>query len=362
MAGAGDALHAAESELRRRLGDLATTQDLLSSASDAVDAMHRAACGGHGQSQAGVAGVGITVSSDAGGFRVKGLRKNSPADWVSGTLLAGDRLLAIDGQTLVDKALSEVTALLTGPPNSKVTVEGQRDGSRHPYVITLRRAGKENTSSSVPELCKEALEAIQQMRQQASEAEMKDAQTRKLAGDLCDAQQAAQLHEADAASSRQELDRAHRELEVADQKIKRQHEELQLAKKFKSEVADLKTRFAVLHQRLTESEETALQLRPLAKTVELLEKSLSGKASQLSKTEEQLQCCQKNLAMAVQNEKDRAQQLESFRAKSAAAEASLIEQVSDKAVRISQLEKALREKEGDARDLEMQVGCFCGVR
>ena len=187
--------------------------------------MHGAACGdddGHR-----LAGVGIVAISDVSGFRIKRLLKNSPSEWVSGSLLPGDRLLAIDGQDLADKTLSEVSAMLTGPPNTKVTVEGQRDGKNSRYVVTLRRAGKEGDTRPVQEMCSEAVDAIKDMRKQVSQVDQKDAEIRKLATALREAQAAGAQHEANAKSLQEDMNKLKQQLASGEQKIKDQDRELE---------------------------------------------------------------------------------------------------------------------------------------
>jgi len=165
--------------------------------------MHAAACGndeGHT-----LAGVGILATCDANGFLIKKLIKNSPSEWVSGSLLPGDRLVAIDGQDLSEKTLTEVTALLTGPPNTKATIEAKRDMKRPSYAVTLRRAGMESNTRPTSELCKQAVCAITEMRIQVSKIDQKDTEACKIAAALRDAQAAAKLHETEIDSLRQQL-------------------------------------------------------------------------------------------------------------------------------------------------------------
>jgi len=264
-------------ELHRQLGDLSTTQDLLANATDAVVAMHGAACGndeGHA-----LAGVGITVVSDMGGFRIKKLLSNSPAEWVSGSLLAGDRLLAINGHALADKTLGQVTTLLTGPPNSKVTIEGQRDTRRLPYTVTLRRAGKEGSSKPARELCAEALDAIKQMREQVSEVEEKDANMRKL-------QKAASLHESNAASLQQQLNKMQQELVSANQTMKDQDAYLQVqqenGRKWQARAQDHEQRVHLLTAEkeglASALDKATLELQERSREIEQQRSSLASKA------------------------------------------------------------------------------------
>jgi len=165
--------------------------------------MHAAACGndeGHT-----LAGAGILATCDANGFLIKKLIKKSPSEWVSGSLLPGDCLVAIDGQDLSEKTLTEVTALLTGPPNTKVTIEAKRDMKRPSYAVTLRRAGMESDTRPTSEICKQAVCVITEMRIQVSKIDQKDTEACKIAAALRDAQAAAKLHETEIDSLRQQL-------------------------------------------------------------------------------------------------------------------------------------------------------------
>ena len=191
--------------------------------------MHGAACGddeGHR-----LAGVGIVPTSDMGGFRIKRLIKNSPSEWVSGSLLPGDRLLAIDGQNLAEKTLTEVSAMLTGPPNTKVTVEAQREGRQNKYVVTLRRAGKEGDTRPVQEMCSDAVDAIKEMRRQAAEIDQKDAEMRKLAAALREAKAAATQHEANTKSLQEDMNNLKHQLASREREIKDHVRDFEYAKK-----------------------------------------------------------------------------------------------------------------------------------
>ena len=183
-----------------------------------VSNIHEAACGDDESHK--LAGVGIVVSSDVEGFCIRKLLKNSPSELVSGSLLPGDRLLTIDGQDLRDKSLSEVSAMLTGPPNTKVTVEAQRDSKHNKYAVTLRRAGKEGDTRPMNELCKEAINAIQQMRTEALDIDQKDTEIRKLAAAVQESKAAVALHEANAQRMQEEMTKLKRQLSGAEQNMK----------------------------------------------------------------------------------------------------------------------------------------------
>ena len=213
--------------------------------------LHEAAC--NGNEDHSLAGVGIQVTSDIGGFRIKKLLKNSPSDMVSGSLTTGDRLLTIDGQDLSDKTLSEVTAMLTGPTNTKVTIEGQRDGTRTPrapYVVSLRRAGKEGDTRPVSEICKDALEAIKEMREKNDLAEKTDAKVRRLAAALDQAQSDCQLERTNAQKMQEELGKQRQIIAAAEKRAKDHDKEFEKCrhecKQLQSQLKECEQKFLTL--------------------------------------------------------------------------------------------------------------------
>lgn len=89
-------------------------------------------------------GIGVTISSRPGeGFFVRAVYPGGPAE--EGGILAGERLVAVDGTALGSKTLEELTALVLGEEGSELslTLEGA-DGTRR--EVTLRRARVESRS------------------------------------------------------------------------------------------------------------------------------------------------------------------------------------------------------------------------
>jgi carboxyl-terminal processing protease len=80
-------------------------------------------------------GIGAWLRvDDADHVLVASVQDSSPA--AAAGLLAGDRVLAVDGSSAVDASLLDVTNELRGPAGSRVSLEVSRDGIRHELDIT----------------------------------------------------------------------------------------------------------------------------------------------------------------------------------------------------------------------------------
>jgi carboxyl-terminal processing protease len=89
-------------------------------------------------------GVGIEVSQVAGGLVVIAPLADSPAERAG--ILAGDRIVAIDGAATKDMPLGEATRRMKGAAGTQVVVAVERDGSREPRTFTLVRDHVRTTS------------------------------------------------------------------------------------------------------------------------------------------------------------------------------------------------------------------------
>jgi carboxyl-terminal processing protease len=90
-------------------------------------------------------GVGLAVDARDGWITVTQPRAGSPAERAG--ILAGDRLVEVDGRSMQDWTVGEAREAFRGPPGStlKLTVQrGSGDGSRHAY--TLERTAIVNRS------------------------------------------------------------------------------------------------------------------------------------------------------------------------------------------------------------------------
>ncbi|MFT8718025.1 S41 family peptidase [Acetobacter sp.] len=99
----------------------------------------------------GAAGIGISieeeVSDSAGRGRknagrrhlvVSAVNTNGPA-WPAGVDV-GERIVSINGQSVVDKSVAQVNALLSGEPGSEVFIKFYSPATRRTRVISMRRA------------------------------------------------------------------------------------------------------------------------------------------------------------------------------------------------------------------------------
>lgn len=235
-----------------------------------------------------LSGVGIQVTSSMGGFRIKNLLKNSPSELVSGSLRVGDLILAIDGQEVANKTLGQVTAMLTGPLNTKVTVEGQRDQKHtmNRYVVTMRRAGREGDTRPASEMCKEAVDAIKEMRKRTAETDQQEAEMRKLATALRDAQAAAKQHENNAKNLQEEVDKLKQQLGKTQEKVEEKEADLEQSRKastewqLRAQEREQKVHaLAVDKQQLTKAfEKMTCEMQDSLREIELQRSALAAKA------------------------------------------------------------------------------------
>ena len=87
--------------------------------------------------RAGRAGVGVLLAAQGGGFVVQEVLAGGPA--AQGGVRAGDRILAVSGQTTQGADLQSVASMLAGPEKSRVivTLRGRDNRSR---TVSLERA------------------------------------------------------------------------------------------------------------------------------------------------------------------------------------------------------------------------------
>ena len=84
-------------------------------------------------------GIGAFVGLDEDGkLEIVVPFEGGPAD--SAGLLAGDRVLEVDGEPLFGKSLYESINLIRGPANSQVALLVERQGVSEPFAVTLTRA------------------------------------------------------------------------------------------------------------------------------------------------------------------------------------------------------------------------------
>lgn len=81
-------------------------------------------------------GVGISVTPDPRGLRVRKVYARSPA--AKGGLLAGDLVVAVDGRSLRGKPSGAASALIKGRPGTRVSLTVERGGRTR--VVRLKRA------------------------------------------------------------------------------------------------------------------------------------------------------------------------------------------------------------------------------
>lgn len=84
-------------------------------------------------------GVGITVQvrEDGRGFDITNVTSGSPAGEAG--LLAGDRLIAVDGTSIVGKDIDEASGLIRGKEGTKVELTVDRAGKEQTFTVERRR-------------------------------------------------------------------------------------------------------------------------------------------------------------------------------------------------------------------------------
>ena len=93
-------------------------------------------------------GIGAFVGlDDAGKLEIVNPFTGGPAETAG--LLSGDRVLEVDGVSLVGKTLYESINLIRGPANSEVALLIEREGVAEPFEVTVTRARLEIPITSV---------------------------------------------------------------------------------------------------------------------------------------------------------------------------------------------------------------------
>ncbi|RME36226.1 MAG: S41 family peptidase [Thermoflexia bacterium] len=84
-------------------------------------------------------GIGAYVRMrEDGKLEISGIIPNTPAEKAG--LRAGDRVLAVDGQSIVGYSLYEAIALIRGPAGTQVTLLIERPGEEATFEVTVTRA------------------------------------------------------------------------------------------------------------------------------------------------------------------------------------------------------------------------------
>lgn len=91
-------------------------------------------------------GIGVQVHLVDGVLTVSSTMKGTPA--AAAGILAGDRILAIDGEPQQNRALDAIVSKLRGEPGTSVKLAIQREGETKTFDVVLERARIENESVS----------------------------------------------------------------------------------------------------------------------------------------------------------------------------------------------------------------------
>jgi carboxyl-terminal processing protease len=84
-------------------------------------------------------GIGAFVDlDDAGRVRIVDTFKNGPAEQAG--LQAEDRVIAVDGESIIGDTLYEAIGLIRGPAGSDVILTVEREGTPEPFEVTVTRA------------------------------------------------------------------------------------------------------------------------------------------------------------------------------------------------------------------------------
>jgi len=84
-------------------------------------------------------GIGAYVRMrDDGKLEIAGIIPNTPAE--AAGLKSGDRVLAVDGQSIVGYSIYEAIALIRGPAGTQVTLLIERPGQENTFEVTITRA------------------------------------------------------------------------------------------------------------------------------------------------------------------------------------------------------------------------------
>lgn len=82
-------------------------------------------------------GIGSIITQQKDGVYISEPYEGMPAQ--RNGLKAGDRIIEIDGKSTKDKSLSDVSSMLKGKPNSKITVKVQRPNNKKHLTFTFTR-------------------------------------------------------------------------------------------------------------------------------------------------------------------------------------------------------------------------------
>lgn len=81
-------------------------------------------------------GVGITVKEGVGGIEITKVTDGGPAEEAG--ILAGDRIVAVDGTDVRERTVDEVSDLVRGEKNTEVELTVERDGKEQTVTVTRR--------------------------------------------------------------------------------------------------------------------------------------------------------------------------------------------------------------------------------
>lgn len=84
-------------------------------------------------------GIGAFVDADESGMlRIVDIFEDGPAEQAG--LKGGDRVIAVDGESIVGDPLYEAIGKIRGPAGSEVSLTVEREGSPEPFTVTVVRA------------------------------------------------------------------------------------------------------------------------------------------------------------------------------------------------------------------------------
>ena len=92
-------------------------------------------------------GIGAAVEYKEENAKISTVYKNSPAQKAG--LEAGDQLVAIDGQDVKGKTLSQITKMIKGKENTKVSIKISRDGNEKNYEVKRSKFAVPSVSSKI---------------------------------------------------------------------------------------------------------------------------------------------------------------------------------------------------------------------
>ena len=92
-------------------------------------------------------GIGAAVEYKEENAKISTVYKNSPAQKAG--LEAGDQLVAIDGQDVKGKTLSQITKMIKGKENTKVSIKISRDGNEKNYEVKRSKVAVPSVSSKI---------------------------------------------------------------------------------------------------------------------------------------------------------------------------------------------------------------------